>query len=77
MPSPHSVVARDRLSPGVARRRRVFEPTRNQYIHNGIFTPSNRWRQAPKQRPGANILQRPLMLAHKLPWLPQYNFARS
>lgn len=77
MPSPYSHIARDRLSPGNARRQRVFEPTRNTYIHSGVFRPVNRWRRAPKQRPGASILQRPLMLAQKLPWLPQYNFARS
>ena len=77
MPSPYSAIARDRLAPGIARRKRVYEPTRNTYISNGIFTPSNRWRRAPKQRPGASILQRPLMLAQKLPWLPQYYFARS
>lgn len=77
MPSPYSAIARDRLSPGVARHKRVFAPTRDQYIHHGIYTPSNRWRRAPKQRPGNPMLQRPLILAQKLPWLPQYNFARS
>lgn len=77
MPSPYSAIARDRLSPGAARHARVFEPTRNQYIHAGTFRPSNRWRRAPAQRPGASILQRPLMLAKHLPWLPKYNYARS
>lgn len=77
MPSPYSDLARDRLSPGIARRRRVYEPTRNTYIHNGIYRPANRWRTAPKQRPGALLLQRPLMVAQRLPWLPKYNFARS
>lgn len=77
MPSPYSDLARDRLSPGVARRRRVFEPTRNSYIHAGLFRPSNRWRSAPKQRPNHPMLQRPLAVAQRLPWLPKYNFARS
>ena len=77
MPSPYSDLARDRLSPGIARRKRVYEPTRNAYIHTGIYRPSNRWRNAPTQRPGAPILQRGLMLAQRLPWLPKYNFARS
>ena len=77
MPSPYAAIARDRLSPGAARKTRVYGPTRDTYIHNGLFRPSNRWRRAPAQRPGASILQRPLMLAQKLPWLPQYNFARS
>lgn len=77
MPSPYSHIARDRLSPGIARRQRVYEPTRKTYIHSGLWTPANRWRNAPTQRPGASILQRHLMLAQKLPWLPKYNFARS
>ena len=74
MPSPYSAIARERLAPGIARRKRVYEPIRQEYIHNGIYRAPNRWRQSPKAR---NVLQRPLQLAAKLPWLPQFNFARS
>ena len=77
MPSPYSHIARDRISPGIARRKRVYEPTRDTYIHNGIYRPANRWRNAPTQRPGASVLQRARMLANHLPWLPKYNYARS
>lgn len=77
MPSPYSAIARDRLQPGIARRKRVFAPTRDTYIHHGIFRPANRWRRSPTQQPGASVLQRARMLAQKLPFLPKYNHARS
>ena len=78
MPSPYSAIARDRLQPGVARTNRIFGPTRNQYIHNGTFRPSNRWRRSTERaHHSSSVLQRPLMLANRLPWLPKYNHARS
>ena len=83
MPSPGAAIARDRLNPGRARRERIHAPTRDALIHSGIYRPANRWRSAPTghQHPrpqnSHNILQRPLMLAKYLPWLPKYNHARS
>ena len=77
MPSPYSAIARDRLAPGNARRDRVYGPTRETYIHNGIFRPSNRWRRSTPAKVRHPMQQRPLLVAQKLPWLPQYNFACS
>ena len=81
MPAPGATIAHDRIHPGRARKERIHGPTRDALIHSGIYRPANRWRSAPTgHRRGAsspNILQRPLLLAKHLPWLPKYNHARS
>lgn len=76
MPRGPAVITRgpaDRINPGVIRTQRVLDPLRNAHTKHGLFRPSNRWRrEAP-----VDIRNRPQLLARKLPWLPQYNFARS
>ena len=81
-----NVIARDRLHPGLARVDRVFAPNRQGLVHAGVYKPANRWRQTPRSgnmvhhQPAnkeRNILQRPLLLAKHLPWLPKCNYARS
>ena len=68
---------RDRLNPGVARTQRVLDPVRNAHVGNGVYRPSNQWRPKTHPNPATDVRQRALLLAKQLPWLPQYNFARS
>lgn len=85
MPRPGADIARDRLNPGRARVHGIHGPVRDSLIHSGVYRPANRWRSAPstphQQRPvksqNNNILQRALLVAKHLPWLPKYNHARS
>jgi hypothetical protein len=66
---------KDRINPGVNRTRRVLDPVRTVHSSHGVFRPSNRWRNQTGHQP--DVRQRALLLAKQLPWLPQYNFARS
>lgn len=66
---------KDRINPGAARKRRVLDPLRQAHKTHGVFRPSNEWRSHP--HPTEDVRQRALLLAKRLPWLPQYNFARS
>lgn len=67
---------KDRLNPGVARTQRVLDPLRSVHASQGTFRPSNRWRNGSGPST-VDVRQRALLLAKQLPWLPQYNFARS
>lgn len=68
----------DRIHPGSAKQKRVFGPIRAAYISKDVTRPVNRWRKtSEKPSQSIDIRNRPLMLAKLLPWLPQYNFARS
>ena len=69
---------KDRINPGVARRQKVLDPLRSTHVSHGVFRPSNQWRTTSHR--GASppdVRNRALLLAKQLPWLPQYNFARS
>lgn len=65
----------DRINPGVIRTRRLLDPARSAHVRSGTFRPANQWR--PKTGHQTDVRNRALLLAKHLPWLPQYNFARS
>lgn len=71
-----TLMPKDRINPGVARSQRVLDPLRNVHVKQGVYRPSNQWRSS-KASPDTDVRQRALLLAKKLPWLPQYNFARG
>lgn len=68
---------RDRINPGVARTRRVLDPLRSTHASHGVFRPANQWRPTSGRGAPVDVRNRALLLAKQLPWLPQYNFARS
>ena len=78
---PTTTGPRDRLNPGVARTQRVLDPVRSTHTKHGVFRPANEWRATSQRALGAShqpdVRNRALLLAKHLPWLPQYNFARS
>lgn len=67
----------DRINPGVSRTRNVLDPLRRSHIEKGSFRPSNQWRHKTGGDTHTDVRQRALLLAKRLPWLPQYNFARG
>lgn len=69
----------DRINPGGARKQRVLDPLRQIHTTQGAFRPSNRWRNRSSggHSQQTDVRNRPLLLAKQLPWLPQFNFARS
>lgn len=73
----HSTGPRDRINPGVARTQRVLDPVRSTHVGHGVFRPSNQWRRQSHRSAQPDVRNRALLLAKQLPWLPQYNFARS
>jgi hypothetical protein len=72
-----SNLPRDRIHPGGTRTQRVLDPLRTTHTQKGVFQPSNQWRTRTHPNPDTDVRQRARLLAHRLPWLPQYNFARS
>lgn len=69
---------RDLINPGYTRKQTVLDPLRATHTNHGVFRPSNRWRNQTQQHGSqTDVRQRALLLAKQLPWLPQYNFARS
>lgn len=67
----------DLLNPGASRKQRVLDPLRSAHSAQGVFRPSNRWRPTTHRSGQPDVRNRALLLAKHLPWLPQYNFARS
>ena len=71
----------DRLHTGKIRQQNVLDPVRSAHTTQGVYRPSNRWRNtsAPSHSSSHNtdVRQRAVLLAKHLPWLPQYNFARG
>lgn len=67
----------DIIQPGKNRTRRVLDPVRSAHTKHGVFQPSNQWRSRTHPNVQTDVRQRALLLAKQLPWLPQYNFARS
>lgn len=72
-----TVPPKDRINPGAVRTRRVLDPLRSSHATQGVFRPSNQWRHQSARGHQPDVRQRALHLAKLLPWLPQYNFARS
>jgi hypothetical protein len=66
-------VAKDIINPGATKTAKLFGPIRNSAVSAGIYYPPNRWRN----RTGSHILQKPRLLAEKLPRNTKFNFARS
>jgi hypothetical protein len=72
------VLGPDILNPGHTRTQRLFNPIRERVIQAGVYRPPNRWRKqavhadkvhyTPPNNPSQNILQRPLLLADRVPW---------
>lgn len=69
----------DVINPGQGRKQKVLDPLRHTHTIHGVFRPANQWRSQSNrghhQQP--DVRNRALLLAKQLPWLPQYNFARS
>lgn len=72
-------VPADRLHTGKIRQQNVLDPVRTAHTSEGVYRPSNRWRNttSPSSSKSTDVRQRAVLLAKHLPWLPQYNFARG
>jgi hypothetical protein len=70
----------DLINPGLVRKQNVLDPVRKAHTSQGVYRPSNQWRNNTSHHSGGgttDVRQRALLLAKHLPWLPQYNFARG
>lgn len=72
-----TVSPRDRVNLGAIRQHRVLDPLRQAHVSKGVFRPSNQWRSKSHGSSQTDVRQRAILLAKRLPWLPQYNFARG
>lgn len=67
----------DIINPGLTRKQNVLDPVRSAHASQGVYRPSNQWRNTSHRSGTPDVRQRALLLAKQLPWLPQYNFARG
>ena len=68
----------DRIDPGKAVKRHIYQPIRERLVDAGVYRPPNRWRQntvhadkvqfRPPTNPAQNPLQRAVQLAERVPW---------